>query len=170
MRPACPFSSLSASPAALIRSQFNCLQHLQHLPQLTGRLTVAVAAPTACRCLAALCTATSISPRSWAARWCSPSSTPLRRQPPAPMSRCVCGDGAGVASPLQPHRQAAPPTASPPTLPLSQVVYYLSGLTCNDENFIQKAGAQRKAAELGLALVAPDTSPRGLGIEGEDDR
>jgi hypothetical protein len=49
-------------------------------------------------------------------------------------------------------------------------VLYLSGLTCTDENFTQKAGAQRKAAELGLAIVAPDTSPRGLGIEGEDDR
>lgn len=49
------------------------------------------------------------------------------------------------------------------------VVYYLSGLTCTDENFTQKAGAQRKAAEVGVALVAPDTSPRGLGIEGEDD-
>ncbi len=52
----------------------------------------------------------------------------------------------------------------------TQVIYYLSGLTCTDENFIQKAGAQRKAAELRVALVAPDTSPRGLGIEGEDDR
>lgn len=52
----------------------------------------------------------------------------------------------------------------------AQVIYYLSGLTCTDENFTQKAGAQRKAAELGVALVAPDTSPRGLGIEGEDDR
>lgn len=55
-------------------------------------------------------------------------------------------------------------------MPLLQVVYYLSGLTCTDENFVQKAGAQRKAAELGLAVVAPDTSPRGLGIEGEDER
>ena len=50
-----------------------------------------------------------------------------------------------------------------------QVLIYLSGLTCTNENFIIKAGAQRVAAELGLALVAPDTSPRGLGIEGEDD-
>nr|MBV6628711.1 S-formylglutathione hydrolase [Oceanococcus sp. HetDA_MAG_MS8] len=41
------------------------------------------------------------------------------------------------------------------------VVYWLSGLTCTDENFVQKAGAQRYAAELGLILVAPDTSPRG---------
>lgn len=49
------------------------------------------------------------------------------------------------------------------------VIYFLSGLTCTDENFTQKAGAQRKAAELGVGLVAPDTSPRGLGIEGEED-
>lgn len=52
----------------------------------------------------------------------------------------------------------------------TQVVYYLSGLTCTDENFTQKAGAQRVAAQLGLAIVAPDTSPRGLGVPGEDDR
>ena len=44
------------------------------------------------------------------------------------------------------------------------VVYWLSGLTCTEENFIQKAGAQRLAAELGLVLVAPDTSPRGEGV------
>ena len=41
------------------------------------------------------------------------------------------------------------------------VVYWLSGLTCNDENFMQKAGALGIAAELGIAIVAPDTSPRG---------
>ncbi len=41
------------------------------------------------------------------------------------------------------------------------VLYWLSGLTCTDENFMQKAGAQRMAAELGLVIVAPDTSPRG---------
>lgn len=41
------------------------------------------------------------------------------------------------------------------------VLYWLSGLTCTDENFSQKAGAQRAAAELGIALVVPDTSPRG---------
>jgi S-formylglutathione hydrolase len=41
------------------------------------------------------------------------------------------------------------------------VLYWLSGLTCTDENFMQKAGAMRLAAELGLVLVAPDTSPRG---------
>ncbi len=48
------------------------------------------------------------------------------------------------------------------------VLYFLSGLTCTEENFIAKAGAQRYAAEHGLMLVAPDTSPRNAGIEGED--
>src|SRR5262249_53981346 len=49
------------------------------------------------------------------------------------------------------------------------VLYWLSGLTCTEENFIVKAGAQRVAAELGVAIVVPDTSPRGLGIPGEAD-
>ena len=44
------------------------------------------------------------------------------------------------------------------------VLIWLSGLTCNDENFTQKAGAQRYAAEHGIALIAPDTSPRGDGV------
>ncbi|MBN3067426.1 S-formylglutathione hydrolase [Pectobacterium brasiliense] len=44
------------------------------------------------------------------------------------------------------------------------VLYWLSGLTCNDENFTTKAGAQRVASELGLVLVMPDTSPRGDGV------
>ncbi|MGR5064315.1 S-formylglutathione hydrolase [Photobacterium sp. DNB22_13_2] len=44
------------------------------------------------------------------------------------------------------------------------VLYWLSGLTCTDENFMQKAGAQRLAAELGIAIVTPDTSPRGEGV------
>ena len=44
------------------------------------------------------------------------------------------------------------------------VLYWLSGLTCTEENFIAKAGAQRVAAELGLVIVAPDTSPRGEGV------
>ena len=44
------------------------------------------------------------------------------------------------------------------------VIYWLSGLTCTDENFVQKAGAQRVAAELGIILVAPDTSPRGEDV------
>src|SRR5687768_9708839 len=44
------------------------------------------------------------------------------------------------------------------------VVYWLSGLTCTDENFTIKPGAQRVAAELGIVLVIPDTSPRGEGV------
>lgn len=59
-----------------------------------------------------------------------------------------------------------PPQAESGTCP---VVYWLSGLTCTEENFITKAGAQRYAAELGLILVAPDTSPRGANLPGEDD-
>ncbi|WP_265942425.1 S-formylglutathione hydrolase [Dechloromonas sp. A34] len=49
------------------------------------------------------------------------------------------------------------------------VVYWLSGLSCTDENFMQKAGAQRMAAELGLIIVAPDTSPRGPEVPGDPD-
>lgn len=49
------------------------------------------------------------------------------------------------------------------------VLYWLSGLTCTDENFMQKAGAHRMAAELGLVLVAPDTSPRGADVPGDPD-
>jgi len=49
------------------------------------------------------------------------------------------------------------------------VIYWLSGLTCTDENFMQKAGAQRGAAALGLALVAPDTSPRGEHVPDDPD-
>ena len=45
---------------------------------------------------------------------------------------------------------------------------YLAGLTCTEETFAIKAGAQRQAAELGLAILTPDTSPRGAGITGED--
>ena len=49
------------------------------------------------------------------------------------------------------------------------VLWYLSGLTCTEENFTVKAGAQRYAAEHGLMIIAPDTSPRGANIEGEDE-
>ncbi|TWX66703.1 S-formylglutathione hydrolase [Colwellia demingiae] len=48
------------------------------------------------------------------------------------------------------------------------VLYWLSGLTCTDENFMQKSGVQRIAAELGIAIVAPDTSPRGEGVANDD--
>lgn len=48
------------------------------------------------------------------------------------------------------------------------VLYWLSGLTCTDENFVQKAGAQRIAAELGIAIVCPDTSPRGENVANDE--
>jgi S-formylglutathione hydrolase len=49
------------------------------------------------------------------------------------------------------------------------VLYWLSGLSCTDENFMQKAGAFRLAAELGMIIVAPDTSPRGPDVPGDPD-
>ncbi|MGD1913622.1 MAG: S-formylglutathione hydrolase [Rivularia sp. (in: cyanobacteria)] len=49
------------------------------------------------------------------------------------------------------------------------ILYFLSGLTCTEENFMLKAGAQRYAAEYGLILVAPDNSHRNTGIKGEED-
>lgn len=49
------------------------------------------------------------------------------------------------------------------------VILWLSGLTCTEENFTVKAGAQRVAAELGLIIVAPDTSPRGEGVPKDPD-
>ncbi len=65
-----------------------------------------------------------------------------------------------------PMRFAAfvPPQAAAGKVP---VLWYLSGLTCTEENFTVKAGAQRVAAELGLLLIAPDTSPRGEGVPGD---
>jgi S-formylglutathione hydrolase len=59
-----------------------------------------------------------------------------------------------------------PPQARQGPVP---ALMYLAGLTCNEETFMVKAGAQRLAAELGLALIAPDTSPRGAQVPGESD-
>ena len=59
-----------------------------------------------------------------------------------------------------------PPQAKTDRVP---VLYFLSGLTCTEENFMVKAGAQQFAAKYGLMLVVPDTSPRNTGIPGEDD-
>lgn len=59
-----------------------------------------------------------------------------------------------------------PPQAKQGPVP---ALWWLSGLTCTDENFMQKAGAQRLAAELGMALICPDTSPRGTDLPGEHD-
>lgn len=63
----------------------------------------------------------------------------------------------GIFLPPQVHTQCVP------------VLYWLSGLTCTEQNFITKAGAQRMAAQLGLALVTPDTSPRGVHLPGDQD-
>lgn len=59
-----------------------------------------------------------------------------------------------------------PPAAELGPVP---VLYWLSGLTCTDENFVQKAGAQQYAAEHGVAIVAPDTSPRGEDVPDDPD-
>lgn len=59
-----------------------------------------------------------------------------------------------------------PPQAEQGKVP---VLYWLSGLTCTDENFVTKAGAQRYAAEHGIAIVAPDTSPRGEDVPDDPD-
>lgn len=59
-----------------------------------------------------------------------------------------------------------PPQAAHGRVP---ALFYLAGLTCTEETFPIKAGAQQFAAQHGLALVAPDTSPRGAGVPGETD-
>ena len=59
-----------------------------------------------------------------------------------------------------------PPLAQTQRVP---ALYWLSGLTCTEENFISKAGAQRVAAELGIAVVVPDTSPRGITLPNDRD-
>jgi S-formylglutathione hydrolase len=59
-----------------------------------------------------------------------------------------------------------PPQADTSPVP---VLYWLSGLTCTDQNFVQKAGAQRYASEHGIAIVCPDTSPRGADVPGDPD-
>jgi S-formylglutathione hydrolase len=72
-------------------------------------------------------------------------------------------DSAACAGPMRFSVFLPPESGSPPP-----VVYWLSGLTCSEENFMIKAGAQQHAARLGLAIVAPDTSPRTADIDGED--
>lgn len=72
-------------------------------------------------------------------------------------------DAAAIGLPMK-FAVYLPPQASQGPVP---AVLYLAGLTCTEETFITKAGAQRRAAELGLALIAPDTSPRGANVPGE---
>ncbi|HBK21875.1 MAG TPA: S-formylglutathione hydrolase, partial [Planktothrix sp. UBA10369] len=59
-----------------------------------------------------------------------------------------------------------PPQAKSQPVP---ILYFLSGLTCTEENFMIKSGAQQFASKYGLMLVVPDTSPRQTGIPGEDE-
>jgi S-formylglutathione hydrolase len=59
-----------------------------------------------------------------------------------------------------------PPQAEQGSVP---VLYWLSGLTCTDENFVQKAGAQQYAADYGVAIVCPDTSPRGDDVADDSE-
>jgi S-formylglutathione hydrolase len=72
-------------------------------------------------------------------------------------SACACGMQFAVF---------LPPAAEHASVP---ALYWLSGLTCTEENFSVKSGAQRYAAELGIALIIPDTSPRGVDLPGEDE-
>lgn len=88
------------------------------------------------------------------------------------LRRCFGGEqgvyrhaSTACAGPMQFALYRPPQAASGPV----PVLYFLSGLTCTEENFTVKAGAQRVAAELGLMLVVPDTSPRDTGIAGEAD-
>lgn len=73
-------------------------------------------------------------------------------------------DSAACAGPMR-FAVYLPPQATRARVP---AVYYLAGLTCTEETFPMKAGAQRVAASLGLALVAPDTSPRAARFPGDD--
>jgi S-formylglutathione hydrolase len=74
-------------------------------------------------------------------------------------------EAASTACPMK-FSVFTPPQAQSGRVP---VLYYLAGLTCTEETFMIKAGAQRVAAELGIMLVAPDTSPRGVKLPGDSD-
>lgn len=70
---------------------------------------------------------------------------------------CGCTMKFGIYLPPQAETQKCP------------VLYWLSGLTCTEQNFVTKGGSQKYAAQNGFIIVAPDTSPRGLNLPGEDD-
>jgi len=78
----------------------------------------------------------------------------------------VCRHDSWAASSPMEFAVWLPPQAEKGAVP---VLYWLSGLTCTWENFAAKAGAFGPAAEQGIAIVMPDTSPRGLGLPGEDN-
>ena len=90
------------------------------------------------------------------------------------VSQCLCFGGRQIT-----YRHASDATGTPMRFavfhpPAAErgkvpVVWFLAGLTCTEDNFMVKAGAQRIAAELGLMLVAPDTSPRGEGVPDDPD-
>jgi S-formylglutathione hydrolase len=75
-------------------------------------------------------------------------------------------DSAETGTPMR-FSVFVPPQAEHANVP---VVWFLSGLTCTEENFTTKAGAQRMAAELGLLVIAPDTSPRGEGVPDDPEK
>ncbi|HEY1044489.1 MAG TPA: S-formylglutathione hydrolase [Telluria sp.] len=79
------------------------------------------------------------------------------------VQRFYCHDSAAIGLPMR-FSVYLPPQAATGKVP---AVMYLAGLTCTEETFMIKAGAQRVAAELGQILIAPDTSPRGAGVPGE---
>ena len=111
----------------------------------------------------------------------APVPVPAKPDPPEPALKLVsdkkCFDGwqrvyehySKVLNCTMNFAIYLPPGAETEVSEKIPVLYWLSGLTCTEQNFITKAGAQRYAAERNIILVAPDTSPRGCGIEGEDD-
>ncbi len=81
------------------------------------------------------------------------------------VQRFYSHDSAAVGLPMQ-FSVFLPPQAQSGKVP---ALFYLAGLTCSEETFMIKAGAQRIAAQLGMMLIAPDTSPRGANVAGETD-
>ena len=77
-------------------------------------------------------------------------------------------DSSAIGLPMRLGVYRPPQALGPAARPVPALVY-LAGLTCNEETFAIKAGAQRVAAELGLMLVTPDTSPRGTAVAGADE-
>ncbi len=77
----------------------------------------------------------------------------------------VCRHDSAVAGTPMRFGVYLPPQADDANVP---VLWFLSGLTCTEANFTEKAGAQRVAADLGLMLVVPDTSPRGEGVANDE--
>lgn len=92
------------------------------------------------------------------------------------VQRCFGGEqgfyehaSAACAGPMR-YAVYVPPQALTGARARVPALYYLAGLTCTEETFVIKAGAQRVAAELGLALVTCDTSPRAARLPGDDER